>query len=266
MLPSPENPPPPGTMPIHGTPSQIPIHVSAGRPHPLGATPLADGTVNFAVNAPQATSVELCLFLDPERPNKETLRLPVTERHGDTLHLAVGGIPAGSTYGYRVDGPWDPLAGLLFNPHKLLLDPYARRLVGPSRHHPSLRSRDESGDRERTDSAAHAPRAYVPTPDLYDWEGDTRLQTPMPETVICEMHVKGFSKLNPDVPEPLRGTYAGLAHPASTDYLRDLGITAVQLLPVHQHLDDGFLLERGLVNYWGYNTLGFFAPEARYAA
>lgn len=253
-------------MPIHGNSPHPPLHLSAGRPNPLGATALPDGTVNFAVNAPQATSVELCLFLDPVRPTKESLRVPLTERHGDTLHLAIAGLPSGSTYGYRVDGPWDPLAGLLFNPHKLLLDPYARRLAGPSRYHPSLRARDESGDRERTDSAAHAPRALVPLFHPYDWEDDAPPSTPMTETVICEMHVKGFSQLNPGVPEPLRGSYAGLAHPASTGYLRDLGITAVQLLPVHQHLDDGFLLERGLVNYWGYNTLGFFAPEARYAA
>ncbi|HRQ87946.1 MAG TPA: glycogen debranching protein GlgX, partial [Bacteroidia bacterium] len=141
-----------------------------------------------------------------------------------------------------------------------------RRIDGPSKYHPSLCVRDENGDLEKTDSAPHAPRAFVPAPDTYDWEGDRRLCIPMSETVISELHVKGFSMLNPAVPEPLRGTYAGLAHPASTGYLRDLGITTVQLLPVHQHLDDSFLLERGLVNYWGYNTLGFFAPEARYAA
>ncbi|MCB1204759.1 MAG: glycogen debranching protein GlgX [Verrucomicrobiae bacterium] len=253
-------------MPHSGTASARTFHVSPGSPHPLGATLEGDGSVNFAVNAPQASAVELCLFLDPDHPSKETVRLPVATRSGDTWHLRVGNLPAGSTYGFRVDGPWDRLAGMLFNPHKLLLDPYARRLAGPTRHHPSLRTRDESGDRERTDSAAHAPRAFIPTPDLYDWEDDTHPFTPMTETVVCEMHVKGFSKLNPAVPEELRGTYAGLGHPASTGYLRDLGITAVQLMPVHQHLDDGFLLERGLVNYWGYNTLAFFAPECRYAA
>ena len=242
------------------------LSVLPGRPWPLGATALPDGSVNFAVNAPAGTSVELCLFTDPDKPTKETMRLPLVERRGDTRHLRIEGIPPGSTYGYRVDGPWDPLAGLFFNPHKLLLDPYARRIDGPSRHHPSMRTRDESGDRERTDSAAHAPRGFVPATDRYDWEDDAPPGTSMSETVVCEMHVKGFSKLNPAVPEALRGTYAGLAHPASTDYLRDLGITSLQLLPVHQHLDDGFLLERGLDNYWGYNTLGFFAPEARYAA
>ena len=250
-------------MPTTGTAHTFSL--SPGSPNPLGATILPDGSVNFAVNAAYSSAVELCLFTDPKKPTKESFRIPLTERKGDLRHLCVAGIPAGSTYGYRVNGVWDPLAGLFFNSSKLLLDPYARRLDGPSRHHPTLRSRDESGDRERTDSAPYAPRAFVPTPDLYDWEGDALLAIPMAESVICEMHVKGFSKLNPEVPEALRGTYAGLAHPASTDYLRDLGITSVQLLPVHQHLDDGFLLDRGLVNYWGYNTLAFFAPEARYA-
>jgi isoamylase len=251
-------------MPTAGT--DLEIHTLPGRPNPLGATPLPDGTVNFAVNVSYDATVELCLFTDPKRPNRETLRLPMPARRGDVRFLRVAGIPAGSSYGYRVDGPWDPMAGLFFNPSKLLLDPYALRIDGPSRHHPSLRARDENGDRERTDSGPHAPRALVPAPDAYDWEGDAPPGTPMDETVVFELHVKGFSMLNPAVPPELRGTYAGLAHPASTDYLRDLGVTAVQLLPVHQHLDDGFLLDRGLVNYWGYNTLGFFAPEARYAA
>jgi isoamylase len=249
------------------TPDSLPqLNLLPGKPNPLGATRRPDGSVNFSVYAAPGAAVELCLFMEPERPARESVRIPMTSRRGDVRFARVAGIPPGTTYGYRVDGPWDPLAGLFFNPRKLLLDPYARRIDGPTRHHPSLRTRDESGDRERTDSAAHAPRAFVPIVDGYDWEDDSPPETPMAETVICEMHVKGFSKLNPAVPEPLRGTYAGLAHPASIEYLRDLGITAVQLLPVHQHVDDGFLLERGLVNYWGYNTLGFFAPECRYAA
>lgn len=190
----------------------------------------------------------------------------MTGRKGDTWHICVAGIPENSTYGYRVDGVWDPLAGLFFNRHKLLLDPYARHIDGASKFHASLISLDPEKRMNTADSSAYAPRAFVPTPDLYDWEGDTRPNTPMSGSVICELHVKGFSMLNPNVPANLRGTYAGLAHPASIEYLRDLGVTAVQLLPVHQHLDDGFLLDRGLVNYWGYNTLGFFAPDARYAA
>jgi len=251
-------------MPISGTAHSL--SVSTGSPDLLGAVPMPDGTVHFAVVSQMATTIDLCLFTDRRHPAMETHRIPLTNRYGDTWYTAVSGIPAGSTYGYRVDGIWDPLAGLYYNPNKLLLDPYARRLDGPTKYHPSMRSTTEEGTMDLTDSAPHAPRAFVPEPDRYDWEGDAPLRIPMTDTVITEMHVKGFSKLNPDVPEELRGTYAGLAHPASTDYLCDLGITAIQLLPVHQHMDDGFLLDRGLVNYWGYNTLGFFAPEARYAA
>ncbi len=242
------------------------LSVSSGNPDKLGAVPLPDGTVNFAVASEMAGAITLGLFTEPRHPARETHRIPLTNRSGDTWHVAVGGIPAGSTYGYRVEGAWDPAAGLFFNPNKLLLDPYARHIDGPSKYHASLRATTTDGAMDPTDSAPHAPRAFVPAPDHYDWEGDAPLRIPMTDTVISELHVKGFSKLNPDVPENLRGTYAGLAHPASTGYLVDLGITSVQLLPVHQHLDDDFLLERGLVNYWGYNTLGFFAPEARYAA
>lgn len=243
-----------------------PLAIAGASPHPLGATALPDGSVNFAINAAYDATVELCLFTDSTRSGVETEQFLLTEQHGDTRHIRIAGIPEGTTYGYRVDGPWDPLAGLFFNRQKLLLDPYAKRIDGPSLHHPSLRASNEAGKADSVDSAAHAPRAFVPTPDTYDWEDDAPPAIPMSDTVICELHVKGFSKLNPAVPEALRGTYAGLAHPASTDYLRDLGITAVQLMPVHHHLDDGFLLDKGLVNFWGYNTLGFFAPEARYAA
>lgn len=256
--------PKPGPMP--NTETAPALHALPGRPYPLGATPLPDGTVNFAIHAGLGAGVELCLFTDPGQRDRETLRIPVKERRGDVSFVRLQGIPPGSTYGYRVEGPWDPLAGLFFNPRKQLLDPYARRIDGPSKDHPSLRTRDDNGGRDGADSSAHAPRAFVPSCERYDWEDDSPPDLPMTETVICELHVKGFSKLNPAVPEALRGTYAGLAHPASTGELRDLGVTAVQLLPVHQHLDDGFLLERGLVNYWGYNTLGFFAPECRYAA
>lgn len=242
------------------------LSVSGGIPTPLGASLLPDGSVNFSIVSQSAKSIELCLFTDSRYPTLETHRIPVTIRRGDTWYLSISGIPENSTYGYRVDGIWDPLAGLFYNPNKLLLDPYARHIDGPSLFHPSLVSLGEDRKMDMTDSAPHAPRAFVPAPNNYDWEGDTRLFTPMSETVISELHVRGFSKLNPEVPEALRGTYAGLAHAASTEYLLDLGITAVQLLPVHQHLEDGFLLNRGLVNFWGYNTLGFFAPEARYAA
>ncbi|MEX2580344.1 MAG: glycogen debranching protein GlgX [Verrucomicrobiales bacterium] len=246
--------------------SSSPLSVSTGSPFPLGATATEDGSVNFAVVSQFAHSVTLCLFADTSRPAKETHRVPLVERSGDTWHAAVSGIPDKATYGYRVDGIWDPRAGMFFNSQKLLLDPYATRIDGLSEFHKSLVSKRKDGKADRSDSRVHAPRACVPTPEVYDWESDAPPCLPMSETVVCEMHVKGFSKLNPAVPEDIRGTYAGLAHESSIGYLRDLGVTTVQLLPVHQHLDDGFLLDRGLVNYWGYNTLGFFAPEARYAA
>lgn len=251
-------------MPISGT-AHI-LSVSDGSPDLLGAVAMTDGSVNFAVVSQMASTIELCLFTDRRHPAMETHRIPLTNRRGDTWYAAVSGIPPGSTYGYRADGIWDPLAGLYYNPNKLLLDPYTRRIDGPTNYHPSLRSKTEEGAMDPGDSGPHAPRAFVPDWNHYHWEGDTPLRIPMTDTVITELHVKGFSKLNPDVPEAIRGTYAGLAHSASTDYLRDLGITTVQLLPVHQHMDDGFLLEKGLTNYWGYNTIGFFAPEVRYAA
>lgn len=248
------------TASLHSLPT------STGSHFPLGATPREDGWVNFSVNSQFASSVTLCIFGDPENPNKETHRIPLENRTGDTWYVAVSEIPDRSTYGYRTKGVWDPKAGQFFNPNKLLLDPYAKHIDGPSAFHASLVSKKKDGKMDPVDSGPFAPRAFVPRPDHYDWEGDAPLLTPMSDTVVSELHVKGFSKLNPNVPEEIRGTYAGLAHEASTGYFRDLGVTAVQLIPVHQHLDDGFLLDRNLVNYWGYNTLGFFAPEARYAS
>jgi len=242
------------------------FQTSPGSAFPLGATAIDDNTVNFAIASQYGTEVSLCLFTDPEKPWRETHQIPLTASTRDVYHIAVTGIPAGSTYGYRVNGTWDPDAGYYFNPNKLLIDPYAKCFDGPSRYVPSMRGIMAGKELATSDSSMHAPRAIVPDVDGYDWEGDTPLGTPMAETVISEMHVKGASKLNSAVPEELRGTYAGLAHPASIRYFQETGITAVQLLPVHQHLDDSFLLEKGLVNYWGYNTIGFFAPEARYAA
>ncbi|MDF1826025.1 MAG: glycogen debranching protein GlgX [Verrucomicrobiales bacterium] len=238
---------------------------STGKPFPLGATPCEDGSINFAIASQHAETVTLCLFADPETPWRETHHFEVTDRHGDTRFISLKGIPEGSRYGYRASGPWKPEQGHLYNPAKLLLDPYAKHIDGPSKYAASMKSIRKNLSLSTADSVIHAPRAFVPKLDLYDWEGDTHPRIPMTESVICELHVKGFSKLNEAIPAPLRGTYAGLAHPASLTYLKELGITTVQLLPVHQHLDDGFLLERGLVNYWGYNTIGFFAPEARYA-
>lgn len=237
-----------------------------GRPFPLGATVIDDDTVNFAVASQYAETVTLCLFANPALPWRETHRIDLTGRHGDTRFLAVKNIPPGTRYGYRTSGPWKPEQGHLFNPAKLLLDPYAKHIYGPSRYAASMKTLRKDLSPNTADSGHHAPVAFVPTRDEYDWESDAFPRIPMTESVICELHVKGFTKLHPAVPAAIRGSYAGLADPAVIQYLKDLGITTVQLLPVHHHLDDGFLLDRGLVNYWGYNTIGFFAPEARYAS
>tara|TARA_R110000850_G_scaffold266997_2_gene397786 strand:- start:2581 stop:4779 length:2199 start_codon:yes stop_codon:yes gene_type:complete len=241
------------------------LKTSTGSPYPLGATAQEDDSVNFAVTAQHGASVKLCLFTDSDRPNHETHQIELTDSIGDAHFIAVAGIPAGAGYGYRVDGAWDPDAGHYFNSSKLLLDPYVKQIDGPSRYFASMKTTHEGSEICSADSGHHAPRGIVPDQDNYDWENDTAPAIPMTDSVITELHVKGFSKLNPAVPEEIRGTYAGLGHPASIKYLQDIGITTVQLLPVHQHLDDSFLLNRGLVNYWGYNTIGFFAPEARYA-
>ena len=246
------------------TPPQLTLE--EGRPYPLGAFAHEDGAVNFAVVSQFAQAINLCLFTDSSDPAHETHRVRLTSKTGDVWHAKISGIPEGSSYGYRADGSWDPLAGQFYNNHKLLLDPYARHIDGPSKYHSSLCAVRKEDKMDKTDSAPHAPRAIVPAPEFYDWEGDAPLQIPMEETVITELHVKGFSQLNPDIPEEIRGTYSALAHPSSIEYFKSLGITTLQLLPVHQHMDDGFLLDKGLVNYWGYNTLGFFAPESRYCA
>ncbi|MEM6277992.1 MAG: glycogen debranching protein GlgX [Verrucomicrobiota bacterium] len=237
-----------------------------GEPFPLGATPMGNNVVNFAVAAQNATKVELCLFTDSSAPWRETYRCELTGRQGDTRFIALQNLPPETRYGYRAAGPWKPEEGHVYNEDKILLDPYAKHIAGPSRYFASMKTIRSDRTRNTADSAFHAPLAYVPTDQSYDWEGDTLPRIPMTESVICELHVKGFSQLNPAVPESLRGSYAGLGDPASIGYLKDLGVTTVQLLPVHHHLDDGFLLDRGLVNYWGYNTIGFFAPESRYAS
>ena len=170
----------------------------------------------------------------------------------------------GQRYGYRVHGPYDPANGLRCNPAKLLLDPYAKATDREIDWHPSVFGYDfEQGPDSRNDedSGPHMTLGVVTNP-YFDWEGDRRLNVPYNESVIYEAHVKGLTQLHPDVPEELRGTYAGLAHPAITEHLTRLGVTAIELMPVHQFVQDNTLLEKGLRNYWGYNTLGFFAPHA----
>jgi glycogen operon protein len=221
----------------------------------LGATVTERG-VNFAVASTVAESVAVCLF-DPD--GAET-RFDLDDYDAGVWHGVVPAAGLGQAYGYRVTGPFDPERGLRCNPAKLLLDPYARAVTGGVRWDQALR-----GDND-TDSAPFVPRSLVTDPAGYDWEGDTQLKHGPADSVLYEVHVKGFTARHPDVPPELRGTYAGLAHDACTSYLRDLGVTAVELLPVHEHVPEGFLADRGLTNYWGYNTIGFFAPQQSYSA
>lgn len=243
-----------------------------GSPYPLGAHCITGqkNTVNFAIYSQHAIAIDLCLF-DSEDPTLETARIRLTDRSGDIWHVALQGCAAQQSYGYRVHGAWNPNEGHFFNANKLLIDPYAHALSQPAIFHSSMLASEPSPDANgqmqlnRADSAPFIPRSLV-VDDHFDWQDDQAPATPLQESLIYEMHVKGFSRLNSDIPENLRGTYAGLANDASINYLRQLGVTAVQLMPVHSHLDDGFLIERGLVNYWGYNTIGFFAPDPSYAA
>ncbi|MCW5802070.1 MAG: glycogen debranching protein GlgX [Deltaproteobacteria bacterium] len=240
-----------------------PLHklsaVWPGKPAPLGASFDGSGT-NFAVYSSVATSVTLCLF-DPDDGER---RIPLTCGIGSVWHAYLPEVGPGQAYGYRVDGPWDPARGLRCNPHKLLVDPYARAIGRELTWDAALRGDD--GERMSTvDSAPSTFRSVVAQP-YFDWGNDRRLEIPWNETVIYELHVKGFTMRHPEVPPELRGTYAGLAHPASIRYLRALGITAVELLPIHAFVHDGFLLERGLRNYWGYHSIGYFAPHTDYAS
>ena len=239
--------------------------VLPGKPYPLGATARSRGT-NFALYSEHATAVWLCLFDDD---GKETASVSLPETTAYVWHGFLRDIGPGQHYGYRVDGPWEPEKGLRFNPAKLLVDPYAKAISGePDRKGPIYPYDAPSGDDKKKceqDSAGFVPRSVV-IDDTFDWEGDCPPDTPISDSIIYELHVRGFSKRNPDVPEDLRGTYAGLAHEASIEYLKKLGITAVELLPVHHFIDEGHLLDRGLRDYWGYNTLGFFAPMARYSS
>jgi isoamylase len=233
-----------------------------GRPYPLGATPGIGGT-NFAVASSIATGVTLCLF-DASGTERQ---LPLQEQDAGTWHGFVPGVGPGQLYGYRVSGPYDPLRGLRCNPNKLLQDPYAQAIAGDLEWVDALLGFTPGAPNEPSalDSAPHVPRSLV-TGDGFDWGSDTPPAIPYSDTVIYETHVKGFTQLHPDVPADLRGTYAGLASPVALEHLTKLGVTAVELMPVHHHVDDGFLRARGLENYWGYSTLGFFAPHAGYSA
>ncbi len=237
------------------------LEVWPGQAYPLGATYDGSGT-NFALFSEVADRVELCLF---DADDVES-RIELTEVDAFVWHCYLPQVQPGQRYGYRVHGPWDPEQGLRCNPNKLLLDPYAKATSGEIDWHPSLFSYTfgDEDSRNDEDSAPHMTYGVVINP-FFDWEGDRRLNVPFNDSVIYEAHVKGLTQLHPEVPEELRGTYAGLAHPAITAHLQKLGITAIELMPVHQFVQDNTLLEKGLRNYWGYNTLGFFAPHEDYS-
>ncbi|MFF4754272.1 glycogen debranching protein GlgX [Streptomyces sp. NPDC002514] len=233
--------------------------VWSGHPYPLGAAFDGQGT-NFALFSEVAERVDLVLVDDA---GAET-RVPLTEVDGFVWHGHVPGVGPGRRYGYRVHGPWDPGLGHRCNPAKLLLDPYARAVDGQIDNHPSLYERAPSGPAP-ADSTGHSMLGVVTDP-YFDWGEDRPPGRPYAETVIYEAHVRGLTRTHPDVPERLRGTYAALAHPSVVEHLTSLGVTAVELMPVHQFVQDGVLQDRGLSNYWGYNTIGYFAPHNGYAA
>lgn len=239
-----------------------------GVPYPQGATFDGEGT-NFALFSEGAEAVDLCLFKNPE-DSKESETIRIRERTNGVWHIRLPEIAPGQLYGYRVHGPHDPRRGLRFNPHKLLFDPYAKAVGRDLQWHDALfgysignEALDLSFD-ER-DSAPYAPLAVVTNP-VFDWEGDESPGHSWHDTVIYEAHVRGLTMRHPDIPENLRGTYAGIASAPIIDHLKKLGVTAIELMPVHYFVDDRQLQERGLHNYWGYNTLGFFAPHPSYAA
>jgi glycogen operon protein len=229
----------------------------------------ADG-VNFAVFAEHATSVHVCLFDDPNA-DAESARVMLHECTDGVWHGFVPGLKAGQLYGFRAHGPWAPAKGHRFNASKLLLDPYSRAIAGELHWSPKLfgypvgGGEDADLESDGTDSAPGMLRSVVVDP-AFDWGGDRPPSTPLDATVIYEIHVKGFTKLCPHLPEELRGTYAGLASDVAISYLKELGITAVELLPIQHFVHDDFLRQRGLVNFWGYNTIGYFAPHAGYSS
>ena len=237
-----------------------------GQPFPLGATPgkhLGPAGTHFALASSVADSVTLCLF---DKAGAET-QIPVTDNDADIWHAFVPGIGPGQAYGYRVGGPWDPDRGLRCNPAKLLLDPYAKAISGTVAFGPEVLGQDAADPDKPSslDSAGHMPRSLVTDP-AFAWQDGKRPWHRYADTVVYEIHVKGFTMRHPDIPPPLRGTYAGLGHEAAIAYLTGLGVTTVELLPVHQNVPEAFLVAEGLTNYWGYNTIGFLAPHNGYSA
>ncbi len=241
--------------------------VLPGKPYPLGAKWDGKGT-NFAVYSENAEGAEVCLF---DEENNQIDSVPLEECTAFVWHGYLPDVHPGQRYGYRIHGPWDPANGQRFNPAKLLVDPYAQAVTGYVQWDQSIFPYNfDGGDdpdltKNEEDSGKGMPKSIIIDP-AFDWENDKPLRIPLADSIIYELHVKGFSFTNPAIPEELRGTYAGLAHPASIEYLKKLGITAVELLPVHQFINDKTLVDKGLTNYWGYNTLAYFSPAGRYSA
>ncbi len=246
------------------------VNVWPGKPYPLGATWDGKG-VNFAIFSENATGVELCLF-DTMQDEVERMRIRMTEQTDYVWHVYIPNLRPGQIYGYRVYGPYEPSQGHRFNPSKLLLDPYAKAITGRINWSDAIfgypmSSEDPDRDLEidTQDSAPGMNRSVVIDP-AFDWDDDRSPNIPLHESIIYEVHVKGFTKLHPDIDSHLRGTYAGLATPQAIDYLKKLGVTAVELLPVHHFVNDKTLVDKGLSNYWGYNSIGFFAPYSEYSS
>ncbi|MEZ5376011.1 MAG: glycogen debranching protein GlgX [Acidimicrobiales bacterium] len=242
------------------------MHLTPGQPYPLGAT--YDGAgVNFSLFSSVAESVQLCLFDVDAGGAMSEQRVELEEVDGHVWHTSLTDVGPGQRYGWRIKGPWDPANGLWCNENKLLLDPYAKAIDGLIDWDQACFPYDFGDPTQRNDldSASHVSKGVVINP-YFDWGHDRPPAIPLSDSVIYEVHVKGFTKLHPGIPEDLRGTYAGLSHPVAIDHLAKLGVTAVELLPVHQFVHDNHLREQGLRNYWGYNTIGFLAPHNEYAA
>ena len=239
-----------------------------GSPFPLGATWDGEG-VNFALYAENATGVDLCLF-DNENAATESERIRISEVSHHAWHIYLPGVKPGQLYGYRVYGPYEPENGHRFNPNKLLIDPYAKAIAGTIAWNDALFGYevghpDADLSFSDVDSAPFVPKSVVIDPH-FDWGDDRRLNIPYHQSIIYQAHVKGLTILHPQIPESIRGTYAAIAHPVTISYLKELGITAIELMPIHYFITDRHLEEKGLTNYWGYNTIGFFAPDVRYAS
>src|SRR3954447_3246031 len=242
------------------------LEIWPGKAYPLGATYDGYGT-NFSLFSETAERVELCLFEVDEAGRLEETRVTLPEVDAFVWHGYIPTIEPGQRYGYRVYGPYDPAAGQRFNPNKLLLDPYAKAIDGQFQWDQCLfgYTFGDPESRNDEDSAECMPKSVVISP-FFDWGVDRPPRHEYADSVIYEAHVKGLTQTHPDVPEQLRGTYAGVAHPVVIEHLKSLGVTAIELMPVHHFANDSTLIDKGLSNYWGYNTIGFFAPDTKYSA